>query len=1127
MYTDWKIHLAPETFTLNGNHYFANIKLGHLGVVSDITAGLADYCISIALIYFIYKRGWKPLNEVLWLSAIFFAITGSNQIWEIWTQWYENYWLGELRRAINAFVSLWGVVLLVLKIPKVLAFPNLKDLEKNNQELTRHFTECKQVECSLRLSQAKLDNILNNINVSIVCFRAYSNFSYVYEYQSKGSEGIFGYTEKEILADKSFWMSRVVPEDVENVIMPLFEDIFAERPAKVRYRFNHKDGTVRWICGTYISRRDEEADCWVVTVVSTDITERKQAEEKQRRTSALLSTAERLARVGSWEFDVKTQKIIWSEESFRIYGLDPNLGEPSWADLLEIVHPDDRIRLIENCIEIVNSGTSQQFEYRIIDNDGLIRYIQFRGEVLLNSQRIVSKVFGAIQDITEWQEAKKKLHHSEALLARAERLAHVGSWEIDLMSDKIIWSKEMFRIYGFGCIEFEPTKATFLQVIHPKDRSRMQQIMEQAILKGISYEVEFQIMRPDGSIRYLESRGEPIFNGQEKVIKLVGSVQDITERKQVEKERLRLVAILEASTDHISMINAEGNILWNNAQAKKILGLPLGADITRVPISHYHPQWALKVIEKQGLPTAISKGSWVGETALLRGDGSEMAVSQMIIAHKSFDGRVEYFSTIMRDISESKKQKVELKEAKEAAEAANRAKSEFIARMSHELRTPLNSILGFTQLMHGDNSCLVQHRQYLDIINKSGQHLLALINDVLEMSKIEAGRVKLHENSFDLYHLLNSLEQMLRLKATEKQLNLVFKLPPDLPQYIITDEGKLRQVLLNLIGNAIKFTQQGYVKLQVAKGGSRDCCLSFEVRDTGTGIALEEMSNLFNAFVQTQSGRTSQEGTGLGLPISQKFVHLMGGDITVNSVVGQGSIFAFDIQYKLADTTQIKTQIYHKRVKSLTPNQTVYRLLIVDDAWEHRQFLLRLLASVGFEVGEAENGKEGVQLWQSWQPHLIFMDMQMPVMNGYEATQEIKATIKGQATVIVALTASALDNERSIILSSGCDDFISKPFRPEDIFDRLSQHLGVSYIYSDSTASVQSTPSSNVNLSKKDIAVMPDKWLQKLHEAACSCSDERIFQLLEEIPQEHKTLLSVLRELAYNFRFDKIIKMTS
>jgi two-component system sensor histidine kinase/response regulator len=297
----------------------------------------------------------------------------------------------------------------------------------------------------------------------------------------------------------------------------------------------------------------------------------------------------------------------------------------------------------------------------------------------------------------------------------------------------------------------------------------------------------------------------------------------------------------------------------------------------------------------------------------------------------------------------------------------------------------------------------------LGIINRAGEHLLDLINDVLEMSKIEAGRIELHENCFDLIRLLDNLEKMFRLRAESKSLELIFEIASDIPQYVKTDEGKLRSCLINLLSNAIKFTEFGRVTLQVRVDGSwfmvhskeksmnneqstmNNFCLYFEVEDTGSGIADEEIELLFEPFGQTETGRKSQQGTGLGLPITRKFVQLMGGDITLSSVVGKGSRFAFDVRMALADAIDVQTPQPQGKVVGLAPNQPDYRILVVDDRFESRLVLVTLLTSIGFSVREAENGQEAIALWESWEPHLIFMDMRMPVMNGYEAAKHIKA----------------------------------------------------------------------------------------------------------------------------------------
>ncbi len=479
-----------------------------------------------------------------------------------------------------------------------------------------------------------------------------------------------------------------------------------------------------------------------------------------------------------------------------------------------------------------------------------------------------------------------------------------------------------------------------------------------------------------------------------------------------------------------------------------------------------------------------------------------------------------------------------LEQKAQEAEAANRAKSEFLANMSHELRTPLNAILGFSQLIARSPSISPAQLENLEIISRSGEHLLTLINDVLSMAKIEAGRTTLHENSFDLYELLNSLEEMLRLKAESKGLQLIFARSPEVPQYVQADESKLRQVLINLLGNAIKFTQEGWAILRLnAKPDERShlpfttYILHFEIEDTGSGIAPADLERLFKPFVQTKAGWKSHEGTGLGLTISQRFVHLMGGDISVSSTLGQGTIFSFEIQVTSAKVAEVQARPQYRRAIALEPNQLKYRILVVEDKWENRQLLVKMLMSLGFDVREAENGQQGVAQWQAWEPHLIWMDMRMPVMDGYEATKQIKAHLKGQATVIIALTASAFDEERSVILSAGCNDFVCKPFKEEEIFEKMAQHLGVRYVYLDrhqssvGSSQIEEATESYV-LKAESLNVMPPEWIAQLHQAAL-CTDEKlIFSLLEQIPQESAFLANALTDLVNNFRIDRVIALT-
>ncbi len=514
---------------------------------------------------------------------------------------------------------------------------------------------------------------------------------------------------------------------------------------------------------------------------------------------------------------------------------------------------------------------------------------------------------------------------------------------------------------------------------------------------------------------------------------------------------------------------------------------------------------------------------------------------------------IQRLSTQLQEQNKQLQQEIqERQKAEQAAAAANRAKSEFLANMSHELRTPLNAILGFTQLMNRNPQLTAEQRDFLEIINGSGEHLLELIDDILDLSKIEAGLIELNQKSFDLYRLLDNIEDLFQIQTEQKNLDFIVIVSPNVPQYIRTDEQKLRSCLLNLLSNAIKFTNYGGVTLTVDKTKKSESSLQFSVSDTGLGIAPEEIETLFDAFVQTSAGRATAGGTGLGLAITKNFVELMGGEIRVSSVLGEGTTFQFTIKLSEADLSQVTSQP-RQRVIGLEPGREMHRILVVDDTKANRLLLVKLLEPLSFEVREATNGLEGLAIWESWQPHLVFMDTRMPVMSGLEAIRQIRAKEKAlidcrdtaryteesissnsrfrQATVIIVVTASVFEEKRGEILATGADDLVHKPFSEEIIFSKISQHLEVLYLYENLHQSITAPRKFNAGRKQDSfflnkLAEMPPDWIASLYQAANTLREESVLDLIEQIPETSAPLAEALNDLANDFRFDEIVRLT-
>lgn len=795
-----------------------------------------------------------------------------------------------------------------------------------------------------------------------------------------------------------------------------------------------------------------------------------------------------------------------------------------------------------------------------------------------------------LQEIEQRKQTEIALRESQHRLHLALESSGDGLWDWEIETGVFYFSDRWLQMLEYQRGELAETFSTWKQLIEDSDRPYVLQILHSHLQnRNIPFAVDYRVRTAGGGWKWVANYGKVIaWDATGQPLQMVGLHKDISHRKQVESllretaeqeraitrilERMQrtqeLEQILTATTEEVRsilecdrvavyqfypdwsgvfiaesvvpgwkpLVNPTELNVWADVYLQETQGgryrhhqLSAVDDIYQTD----HQPCHLDLLEQFQaraylvVPVFVQENLWGLLGAYFNGKPHHWEPSQVQLLQK--------IGTYLGVAIQQGELLTALQKAKEAADAANQAKSEFLANMSHELRTPLNAILGFTNLLTRSSTVsALEQQEYLGIINRSGEHLLSLINEILDLSKIEAGQLLLHKTSFDLYRLLNLLQEMLQLKAQSKGLQLTFETQPGVPQYIETDEGKLRQVLINLLSNAIKFTDQGYVILRIQQLQQETrllspnlCWLQFEVIDSGPGIPGTLNEHLFEPFFQIKTDHQTQ-GTGLGLTISQKFVQLMGGHLSFNCPPSGGTIFQFNLPVTLLLRSDIPPDQPHPPVISLAPGQPVYRILVVEDVWENRHLLLQLLSSVGFSVKGASNGEEAVTLWQTWEPHLIWMDMRMPIMDGYEATRRIRASAKGKDTTIIALTASAFASEQTTILGAGCNDFVQKPFPESLIFEKIAQYIGARYIYT--TPNVTPTPPTispdTWNTLQTTLQQLSPTWVTQLHYAAAGADADLIDQLIKEIPTPDPLLISTLTQWVHNFSFELILELT-
>lgn len=910
------------------------------------------------------------------------------------------------------------------------------------------------------------------------------------------------------------WLDAIHPDDRQRVAQLWREAAAAQSLYHAEYRLLSKDGTYRYFVtqGVPVLNEDGSVREWVGT--ATDVHDRKIAEialqHSEQRFRSLIEATSQVIWNANAEGELINEQTSWSKftgQSFAEYH-----GE-GW---LNAIHPDDRQFLASRWAQAVRERSFYEIEFRKRRHDGEYRYMNCRAIPILNPDRTIREWIGANTDITERQQTEAALRQKEAQYRSIFEAVNDGITIYELETGNIVAvNPAQAKIHGYSVEEFMQLEPG--SFIHPNCYYLFKDFIK-TVKSGKQFSCQAIDLYKDGTEIDVEVIAVPYW--QDGKLYALSVVRDISERKQAE------IALQQSEERFRSLIESTAQIIWNTNAQGELTPCQFGwSNFTGQTFSDYkHWGWLNAVHPEDRDNTAkiwatsvANKTLYQIEHRLRRYDGEYCYMSVRAVPILTENGEIREWIGVHTDITPRKQAELAITQAKEAAETANRAKSEFLANMSHELRTPLNGIIGYAQILLRGRTLTEEDRSRIDVIYQCGSHLLTLINDILDLSKIEAGKVELIASDFHFPAFLQGVAEMCRIRAELKGIQFHYQYTTELPIAIHADEKRLRQVLINLLTNAIKFTDKGSVNFTVSFAIPGK--IRFQVQDTGIGIAAEKLETIFLPFEQVADAKRQWEGTGLGLAISQEIVGLMGSTIQVQSEINVGSIFWFDVSFTEA-AEWIKTSQTDDKGQIIGIKNSQPKILVVDDKWENRSVISNLLSPIGFIVFEATSGQEGWQKIHEHQPNLIITDLLMPKGDGFELIKRIRQSETYKNLTIIVSSASVFESDQYRSIEAGGNDFMPKPVMAKELLEKLQKYLQIEWIYEEKAASPEH------NLEKQKLFPPPAEQLEIIYELAMKGNFKGIIKqakLLEQTDQKYLPFAKKLNQLANGFQDREIV----